>query len=266
MDLKDLNRSQFILLLLLVILITSTTTAIVAVALLDQSPKNGFTGAVTQVVERTIEKIVPGATTTIVKIVKETSVLPNEGELIARAVTQVSSGIVSVGILDKDAGWQKIGIGFAVSPNLVVTDAKRFPLDKTNAVIALGKVNLQADLISRDNNHNVAFFRMKATGTELSVPPLVDENPLVGQTVVGITLVSDNQTDIATGLILDIVKASATSTGATSTANILRTNAVTVENIGGPVVDTEGRVVGIGIARGYALAADTLRALLDQIK
>ncbi len=63
MDIKDLDRSQFLLLLLLIILISSITTAVVTVTLLDQSPKAGIVNTVNRVIER----VVPGATTTIVK-------------------------------------------------------------------------------------------------------------------------------------------------------------------------------------------------------
>ncbi|MFA5290817.1 MAG: hypothetical protein WC385_00670 [Candidatus Paceibacterota bacterium] len=38
------------------------------------------------------------------------------------------------------------------------------------------------------------------------------------------------------------------------------------DNIGGPVVGLDGKVIGIGISRGYALSAPALKILIDQIK
>ncbi|MFA6274909.1 MAG: hypothetical protein WCX70_02035, partial [Candidatus Paceibacterota bacterium] len=140
MTINDLNKSQFFLLLLLVMFVTSVTTAIVTVTLLDQSPQGGFSGAVTKVVERTIEKIVPGATTTIVKIVREAP-LPNEGELIAQAVGKVSSGVVKISQKD-DVGKKGLGTGFLLENDLVVTGAKNLPENLEEVSVSFGKANL----------------------------------------------------------------------------------------------------------------------------
>ena len=266
MDINDLNKSQFFLLILLVMFVTSVTTAIVTVTLLDQSPKGGFSGAVTQVVERTIEKIVPGATTTIVKIVREAP-LPNEGQLIAQAVAKVSSGVVEISQKD-GAGKKKLGTGFVLENDLVVTGAKNLPVDLKELSVSFGKANLQADLISRDDNHGVAFFRVNASGTEFAKPgQLAEEPPTVGQTVVGLSVAGDGSAEIATGLVIDLASATATTSSEEITlAGLIRTNAVNTDNIGGPIIDTEGRIVGVGIARGYALASITIKRLIDQIK
>jgi hypothetical protein len=267
MNINDLNKSQFFLLILLVMFVTSVTTAIVTVTLLDKSPSGGFSGAVTQVVEKTIEKIVPGATTTIVKIIREAP-LPNEGELIAQAVNKVSPSVVGVSQKDKDSN-KKLGAGFVLSNDLVVTGAKILPPDIKELSVSFGKANLQADLISRDDNHGVAFFRINAYGTEIvQTGQLAEEGPTVGQTVVGLSVASDGSAEIATGIVIDFVSAAATSTNqtGTSTAGLIRTNAVNSDNVGGPIIDKQGKIVGIGIARGYALAADSLKNLIDQIK
>lgn len=267
MDINDLNKSQFFLLILLVMFVTSVTTAIVTVTLLDQSPKGGFSGAVTQVVERTIEKIVPGATTTIVKIVREAP-LPNEGELIAQAVNRVSPSVVEVSQKDEN-GNKKLGTGFVLVEGLIVTGAKNLPVGLKELSVSFGKANLQADLISRDDNHGVAFFRVNASGTEIvKAGQLAEDAPTVGQTVVGLSVAGDGSAEIATGIVIDLASVTATSTNlaATSTAGLIRTNVVNSDNLGGPIIDTQGRIVGVGIARGYALASDTLKNLIDQIK
>lgn len=268
MDINDLNKSQFLLLILLVMFVTSITTAIVTVTLLEQAPRGGFSGAMTQVVERTIEKIVPGATTTIVKIVKDTSA-PKEGELIAQAVNSASSGVVEISEKN-ESGRKKLGTGFILDNGLLVTGAKILPTSLTELSVSFGKANLQASLISRDDNHGIAFFQVNASGTEFAKPgKLATEEPTVGQTIVGLSVAQDGSTEIATGIIIDLIRATATSSEAVATssvAELLRTNAVNSDNLGGPVINTQGQIVGIGIARGYALSVGTLKRIIDQIK
>lgn len=266
MDIKDLNRSQFLLLLLLVMCMTSITTAIVTVALVEQSSPSSVVGdSLNQAVVRTIEKVVPGATTTIVKIVKEIPTLPNEGELVAQAVNNVSPSVVIIS-QKTDTGLKKMGTGFTISNDLVVTGSKNIPTDLKNVTIVLGKINLQADLISREDNYGVALFRVNATGTEFAKSVGFARNDsIIGQTDVGLTMSDNNSPEFTTGIILNIINTNV-STTSSPVGNLIRTNAVTVDNIGGPVINTKGEIIGIGIERGYALSAGTLKSIIDQIK
>lgn len=268
MDINNLNKSQFLLLILLLMFVTSTTTAIVTVTLLEQAPRGGFSGAVTQVVEKTIEKIVPGATTTIVKIVRENS-MPNEGELIAQAVSHASPGVVEIS-QKNGTGHQELGTGFVLENGFLITGAKILPAETKELSVSFGKANLQAGLIFRDDDHGVAFFQVNASGTEFAKPnQLAEIDPTVGQTVIGLSVAQDGSSEIATGIILDLIKATATSTenvATSSTAELLRTNAVNSDNIGGPLINTQGQIVGVGIARGYALSVGTLKKIIDHIK
>jgi len=57
MDIKDLNKGQFILLIILVCFIVSIATSITTFALLQQTPES-VKSPITQVVQRTVERIV----------------------------------------------------------------------------------------------------------------------------------------------------------------------------------------------------------------
>lgn len=57
MDLKDLNKGQFILLIILLCFIVSIATSITAYSLLSEAPDN-VKKPITQVVQRTVERIV----------------------------------------------------------------------------------------------------------------------------------------------------------------------------------------------------------------
>lgn len=57
MDIKDLNKSQMVLLLILLSFVVSMATSITTYSLLEKAPEN-VKRPITQVVQRTVEKIV----------------------------------------------------------------------------------------------------------------------------------------------------------------------------------------------------------------
>lgn len=266
MDIKDLNRSQFLLLLLLIILVTSTTTAVVTVTLLDQSPQAGITNTVNRVIER----VVPGATTTIVKIVREEPA-NTEGERIIKAIESISPTMIKL-VRRSDKGNEDLGSGFVVREGLAVTALRNVPQDlssPTGASLGIVKnaIVYRAEILSRDLDNNIAFIKFTATST-LNVGPLVfdDKLPTSGQTNVALAYSDSGNPDIVVGLVLGVVEAITSATSSSQRADIVRTGAVVNDNLGGPVVGLDGKVIGIGISRGYALSASTLKSLIDQIK
>ena len=59
MNIEELNKTQIILLTLLISFITSIATGIVTVSLMNQAPKV-VTDTVHKVIEKTVERVVPG--------------------------------------------------------------------------------------------------------------------------------------------------------------------------------------------------------------
>jgi hypothetical protein len=262
MDIKDLNRSQFLLLLLLIMMVTSITTAVVTVTLVDQSPRAGIANTVNRVIER----VVPGATTTVIKIVKETPTI-SEGEQIVKATESVSPAVIKL-IKKTDKGNENLGTGFIVRDGLAVTALRNVPNDlvKDNLEIAKGEILMPIEVLSRDADNNVAFVRFNATNT-LSVGGLTfsDKSPTNGQTSVALSYSESGNPDIMIGLVMGVIGATS-STTSDQNVDIIRTGSVIGDNVGGPVVGLDGKVMGVGISRGYALSAPSLRALIDQIK
>ena len=269
MDIRDLNKTQFLLVVFLVMLMTAAVTAIITIALFDQTTKASFGGKMDNVVVRTIEKIVPGATTTIVRIIKEVPTpLPNQGEMIAQAVENSLPSLVQ--LQNKtEKGSENIGTGVAVSSQLIATASRLLPADAKEITIVLSKATSQANIIYRDES-GVAFLRMSATTTNL-VPFIINASTTAGtgHTSISLVLAENSTPDIVTGLILGTSElvSNSTSTASTSPAQeVLRTSSVTERNVGGPVLDEQGNLIGIGISRGYALSVKSLKALIDQLK
>lgn len=262
MDIKDLDRSQFLLLLLLIMLVTSITTAVVTITLLDQSPKAGIANTVNRVIER----VIPGATTTVIKIVKEAPTV-SEGEQIVKATESVSPAVIK---LIKKTGQESenLGTGFVVRDGLMVTAFTNVPSDLTGASLEIikGAVVSSAEVLSRDQNNNIVFIKFTATST-LSAGNLAfsDKSPVSGQTSVTLSYSESGNPDIMIGLVMGIISATS-STTPNQNIDIIRTGSVIGDNIGGPVVGLNGKVMGIGISRGYALSAPALKTLIDQIK
>ncbi len=267
MDIKDLNKTQFLLVVFLVMLVTSAVTAIITIALFDQTTKSSFGGKIDRVVERTIEKIVPGATTTIVRIVKEIPApVVNEGEIIAKAVDSSLPSLVQ--LQNKtDKGFEKIGTGVVVGEQLIATASRLLPANTQEVTVVFPKVTSQANVIYRDES-GVAFLRMSATTTNL-VPFMIDASSTsgIGQTSISLVLAENNTPDIVTGLILGTSELiSNSTTTASTTQEVLRTSSVIERNVGGPVLNVQGNLIGIGISRGYALSIKSLKALIDKLK
>ncbi|MDD5068840.1 MAG: hypothetical protein PHN89_04560, partial [Candidatus Pacebacteria bacterium] len=129
---EELTKSQIILLTLLVSFITSIATGIVTVSLLDQAPP-GVTQTINRIVERTVEKVVPGQPIIVTKEVPVT-----DEDLIVSAVNQNSKSLVEI----KDAdipGFSQLGIVVS-KDGIILSDSVAFdPNRKLSAVFSDGK-------------------------------------------------------------------------------------------------------------------------------
>lgn len=95
MDLEQLTKHQIVLLTLLVSFVTSIATGIVTVSLLAKAPP-GVTKVVNQIVEHTVQTIVPQTQGATVADATEKTVVVKDDDLTAQSIAAVRKGIIRI--------------------------------------------------------------------------------------------------------------------------------------------------------------------------
>ena len=267
---EDLNKNQLILLALLVSFVTSIATGIVTVTLMDQAPR-GVTQTINHVVERTVEKVVtiPGKPS-----VPVTPVQVSEEESIVKIIGKSSPSVVK--IYGDSLG--NSGTGFVVSGQRIISNTRTLSESKSGFKASLQDNRIaNLEILSYDPTSTVAVFKIKNfeqkkdlisgilstensktvnLGAPVAELPLASGEAVVGQTAIGIG--SDGA--VSVGII------SSGFSDATTSTIVLKTNGATGENIGGPLLNIRGEVVGLSKAAGSSISVKTLLSILAGIK
>ena len=265
---EDLNKSQLILLTILVSFVTSIATGIVTVSLMQEAPPV-VTQTINRIVERTIEKVVPGETK-IETVVKETPVIVTEEEMIVEIVKAASGGLVRI-----SRGEEALGSGFLVSRDgLILTseDMLNFEgaLDLAYKITFYNGKTAKARLVKKGEPKGFALLKLDlGVASDMSqVPEFEDkERPLAilslhdsdvfpGQTVVALGFSNAGTVNVFRGIIAGFGPTD------TSTSGIIETSAAQAVNIGGPLLNLKGRVIGLNSKEGAALNVQPVRELL----
>ena len=93
MDLEQLTKHQIILLTLLVSFVTSIATGIITVSLMNQAPPS-VTRSINQIVEHTIQTVVPSSQGPITSTVK--TVVVKDDDLAAQSITTLQKSIIRI--------------------------------------------------------------------------------------------------------------------------------------------------------------------------
>ncbi len=283
---EELNKNQIVLLTLLVSFVTSIATGIVTVTLMDQAP-TAVTQTINRVVERTIEKAVPGETK-VTTVVKEVPVVVTEDKLIVDVINNTSSGAVRIANVD---GKTTLGTGFIVNKNGLIATAELLlipptpeavegaPAPSTPAIPTDYQVffnnskSLPAKLVKTSVEVGVALLKVdlgdladvtKITGEtgasfkELVTLKLAESKPLPGQTVVALGLPDEGPINVSGGLVSSVYADSASVT-------LIKTTAANISNLGGPLFNTAGEVIGLNRAVGTAIGAEMIRQAIAGI-
>ncbi|MGI6423460.1 MAG: S1C family serine protease [Candidatus Dojkabacteria bacterium] len=209
--------------------------------------------------------------------------------VIVDVVKQSSESVVSIAIttlsLKQGEGIvdtvNNIGTGFVVdSSGIIITN--QHVVSDNDAVYTVitnsGKEYTVVEIV-RDDSNDIAVLKIDAK--DLKALELGDsDNLLVGQTVIAIgTPLGEYAGSVTTGVISGLKRSVKTSSGwfgATSKVyeNVIQTDAaVNPGNSGGPLISTEGKVVGINFATSsgadnisFALPVNTVKQRLEEYR
>ncbi len=284
---EDLNKTQLILLMLFVSFVTSIATGVVTVTLLEQAPKS-VTQQINRVVERTVEKIVPGPGET--KTVNTTTqVVVSEDDLIIQAVQKTSPALVRIRV---PASTQALATSTAASlasvgaietiadapsdtfiTGVVVSDGGRIissptglfstsDVDKEFSVLLTSTTTEQeARLVYVSDEQNLVVFDIVTTksGGKFASIPFPAGKLSLGQTLVLMDLTNGVTPSVSVGRITNLVLGNASSSPVVST-NIDTNNSI----LGDPLVDTNGSFAGFLKKSGKVTPFDGIKTLLNK--
>jgi len=274
---EELNKNQIVLLVLLVSFVTSIATGIVTVTLMDQAPP-AVTQTINRIVERTVEKVVPGAPPP--PIIKEVPVIVTEEDLIVKVINGAMPGMVRIVSAGEDQTF--ISSGFFVSSSGVIVANGALVAAATSttsyqAILTDGNVVPLVNLTpiasstspipaSPSGGPDLNFFKL-APLADTSSPSgkwtkltLAKDLPAVGQTVVALGYSDRPDVNVAVGIVSSFLSAGA------STKSLVVTNAASVENLGGPLLNIKGEVVGMSQRAGLAVSSEAITLALAELK
>ncbi|MBI2617930.1 serine protease [Candidatus Kaiserbacteria bacterium] len=260
MDIERLTKAQIVLLTLLVSFVTSIATGIVTVTLLDQAPPV-ITQTINRVVEKTVERVVPGENQAATVITNEKTIVVNEEDLITDAIKKNTDKIVRI-YRDTSEGRVYLGAGVIVSKDGVVTAATDASLvrggDTFRVVLSNGK-DIPGTLAVLSDDKPTALVRLTFTEVDGVVPGSIkygDLNTLkLGQSV--ITLSGTERLSVAAGIISGLDEketkvaplGNASGTTTPATVSVLEAIETTIGaphiEKGGILINLFGDVVGI---------------------
>ncbi|MBL4644821.1 MAG: trypsin-like peptidase domain-containing protein [Candidatus Pacebacteria bacterium] len=181
MDLEQLNKSQIVLLTMLVSFVTSIATGIVTVSLIEETPTD-VTRVIQRVVERTVETVVPAENQQATIITREKTIIIKEADLIAAAIAENKSKIVSV--VDADSGaFVSLGV-FIDSDGTLAMDSWMLVEDGNYAIDVGAEEYIPAHITYGGGARGIALLTVavERTGVSAIVPTEVALH--LGQTLV----------------------------------------------------------------------------------
>lgn len=250
MEIEELTKMQIILLTLLVSFVTSIATGIVTVTLLDQAPP-AVTQTINRIVERTIERVVPGDQGAIIT----KTIVVKENDIITDSIEKNSDHLVRISrrVIDGENDIF-VGIGIIVSEDGLVSTDSSFILSGydyfaslSNGDVYPAEIVLDAKAtallqIIQDEDEKILFDAVTFS-SDLSVLKL-------GQTV--ISLGGKKRTNVAIGIVSGLVEKDiiiGVETDDETTVTILSFIETNIDESsvlpGSPLIDIFGEVIGI---------------------
>lgn len=204
MDLEHLTKHQIVLLTLLVSFVTSIATGIVTVSLVNQAPP-GVTRTINQIVEHTVERVVPTTVASVAKsgtqTVTEKTVVVKGDDLAAQSIAKMQKSLVRIVapggdiLLSRGVIVTAQGAAFADRDALAASGYRQF-----EAILPDGK-RYPATLRAAAKGQALAVLDINVgTSTGWAPAPLADEAKVqLGQSVIRIG--GTGQDSVGTGVV-----------------------------------------------------------------
>lgn len=313
MDIDKLTKTQFVLLILLVSFVTSLATAIVTATLVKQAPPlftQSITKVIEKIKPEQQEKpvvyparpIIITQEDLVVKLVSETSpavasiiatkdlpvieqyfVNPFENdELFKRFFGEgLSPDFKIPQYRQKGTEPQQVssGTAFFVSADGLLLTNRHVVEDKeaSYSVIMNDGRKFEAKFLARDPFYDIAVLKVEAG--QVSFIKLGDSNKLkTGQTVVAIgNALGEFQNTVSVGVISGLrrtITALGSARGPEVLQDVIQTDAaINPGNSGGPLLDLNGRAVGLNVATargaeniGFSLPINLVKKAIEDVK
>lgn len=283
MNIEHLTKAQIVLLTLFVSFVSSMATGIVVVTLMQQAPEP-ILQSITNVVERTIEKVTP---TFVDKPGKQ--IIIKDEDLMVAAIERNAKSVVALSVAGEDGNMVSAGIGTIVSKDgLIVTDKGNF-----GGGVLMTKVDGVAyalEVVSNEKSGTLGLGRLTPVKPLATSTPAVVFTPVtlgdastlkVGQTAIvlggrdGKTIVTGlvSNLDLRTIVDKDTKKETKFLDGFSLTQRLSGTsNGAPIITLEGVVIgfasidDTTGSQVGIPAAEARALLALQTAPVLPSAK
>jgi len=252
---EDLNKNQIVLLTLLISFVTSIATGIMTVSLLQEAPIE-VTRNINRIVEKTIETVTPGPTSTITKT-EVTTVVVKEDDLIVDTIDKNIKSIVRIKESDPALGVTSFyGIGLVLDKSGLISSDRQFIVaGNTYSVVMSDGKEFPLTLVGSDKQTNFLLFKPKIEQPKdekdvyVFTPATFSESEVkLGQTVVSVGGTIANTVAVGRVNSLDI-KESGTGTSTTKYLASIDTDLASKELVlGSPLFNLSGDVVGIKIS------------------
>ena len=192
-------------------------------------------------------------------------------------------GFISTEIADADgsdpfgSGGQATGTGFVIDDEGLMVTNDHVVEGANSITVKLGEVDYEATLVGSDPSTDIALLEVDAPAEALDPLALGDSDDVqVGDPVVAIGNPFGLERTVTTGIV-SALQRNITSTNNYSISEVIQTDAaINPGNSGGPLIDDEGRVIGVNsqiatggsngnVGIGFAVPSNTVADVVEQL-
>jgi S1-C subfamily serine protease len=239
---EDLTKHQLILIVLLITFVTSIATGIITFTLLSEAPVE-VTQQINQVVEKTIERVVPAEGQPAKTI---TTVVINEEDRVLETIAKNEKSIARLKTIGADGSEVVTGLGLVVSSDgVIVTDLRSYNAAYSYSNSFYDGKTYPTGKVFVDDNNGLVFIATsipKNENLKYTFYPATfgDSDTLkIGQTLVAISGRDSNAASI--GRVFQL----ALSEDKKTVKNIFSDIKITKSHLGSPALNLSGEVVGL---------------------